>query len=90
MVKTKKLYFCDFCKKEINTEPCKIYKAHEITTCILTVVERESNLQENGELKTPLHMFDICLDCAVKLCKNGLSLVNGFTPPPQEGGNNDT
>ena len=90
MIKTKKIYFCDFCKKEINIEPCKIYKPSEITKGVLTVVERESNLQENGELKTPLHMFDICIDCAIKLCKNGLSLVDGFTPPPPEGGKNET
>lgn len=87
MVITKKIFYCDFCHIEINTEHCKIYKENEITTCVLTVVERESTLQENGLPKRPLHMFDICIDCAMKLCKNGLRLDNYFKPP--EGGNNE-
>ena len=83
MIQNKKIYFCDFCNIEINIEPCKVYKANEITTCVLTAVEEKTNRTENGQPSTPLHMYHICLDCAIKLCKNGLSLVNGFTPPTE-------
>ena len=68
--KEKKIFFCDFCKREIDTENYRIFQAHTINLCRLVAVDSKNELEN----------FDICIDCAKILYEHGLSTVNGINP----------
>ena len=75
------VYRCDFCKKEIDVKNIKIFQAHKISKCRL--IARSDNGKTDNDISI-VEDWDICLDCAIKLYKDGLSLVNGIVPKNQK------
>lgn len=76
-VEYKSTYKCDFCGKEIDVDNIKIFQAAKISKCRLAAIDCESD-------PTFTICWDICIDCATKLYKDGLSTVNGIIPKNQK------
>ena len=76
-VENKAIYKCDFCGKEIDIDNIKIFQAAKISKCRLVAVDCEGDTMFTTG-------WDLCIDCATKLYKDGLSTVNGIIPKNQK------